>query len=197
MKFMMERKNSMRTDTTTFRSRITAEFRALGLTVAKAKAAASAIIERAEAQGYPDLADSAKAAISFDFTTEQSVYMDDSGVARLHIMPNYRVQPLVTTEPTKEQEALCEELVNMLSDLYEAEGEEKDRLNAIYTEKRDQILAINPYIHGGNVDPDLHEFYHNIFKSEYGFRPRKFLTYKMLKEQVDYLVKLSNSREAA
>lgn len=89
-------------------------------------------------------------------------------------------------EPTDEQKELYNELVDMMmGDLYSAEGEEKARLNAEYSEKRDRILAINPNVHAGIADPDGFEFYHNIHKSEYGFRPRGYITYAAMREDIE------------
>jgi len=87
-------------------------------------------------------------------------------------------------EPTDEQRALSDEMVDMLSDLYSAEGEELAALNAVYDAKRDRILAINPDVHAGIADPAGMEFYHNIHKSEYGFRPRGYLTYADMRADI-------------
>jgi len=94
---------------------------------------------------------------------------------------------------TPEQEALSNELVDMLSDLYAAEGDEKDKLNAVYTAKRDAILAINPDVHAGVADPDGMEFYHNIHKSEYGFRPRGHFTYAEMRADIERICKTAEN----
>ena len=101
---------------------------------------------------------------------------------------NFDQEPVVVAdpnEPTEEQRKLSDELVDMLSSLYAAEGDEKDRLNAEYSAKRDAILAINPNVHAGVADPDGMEFYHNIHKSEYGFRPRGHFTYAEMRADIE------------
>ena len=175
----------MRTNTQTFAKRVFRDLRNEGLSSVKAKAARGAIVYAASQFGFPELSDKARARVSFDSSETQSVYIDDDGIARFVCELDARHQPLITSEPTAEQLALSEELVAMLSDLYAAEGEEKDRLNAAYSDKRDAILAINPHVHAGIADPDGMEFYHNIHKSEYGFRPRGFLTYAMMREKIE------------
>ena len=117
---------------------------------------------------------------------------------------SFHQEPIVLAvnpnEPTEEQNTLYNELVDMLGDLYAAEGEEKDRLSAAYSAKRDAVLAINPFVHANIADPDGMEFYHNIHKSEYGFRPRGFLTYAMMREKVERILRNAENvevREAA
>ena len=87
-------------------------------------------------------------------------------------------------KPTDEQRALSDEMVDMLSDLYSAEGEELAAINAVYDAKRDRILTINPDVHAGVADPAGYEFYHTIHKSEYGFRPRGYLTYADMRADI-------------
>ena len=187
----------MRTDTKTFADRMFRDLRKEGLTSRKARAGARLLVDRAEIFGYPEIADTARARVSMDSAEIQSLYVDDAGIARFCVCPDLDIQPLVTTVPTDEQQELSDELVAMLCDLYAAEGEEKDRLNAIYTAKRDAILAINPHIHGGLVDPDGFEFYHNIHKDTYSFRPRGFFTYAMMREQIEMICSRSGERKAA
>lgn len=101
---------------------------------------------------------------------------------------NFNQEPVAIVdpnEPTEEQLKLSDELVDMLSDLYAAEGAEKDRMNAEYSAKRDRILAINPNVHAGIADPDGMEFYHNIHKSEYGIRPRGHFTYAEMRADIE------------
>lgn len=101
---------------------------------------------------------------------------------------NFNQEPVAIfdpNEPTEEQRKLSDELVDMLSDLYAAEGAEKDRLNAEYSAKRDRILAINPNVHAGIADPDGMEFYHNIHKSEYDIRPRGHFTYAEMRADIE------------
>ncbi len=101
--------------------------------------------------------------------------------------------------PTPEQTALYNEMVDMMTgDLYTAEGAEKDRLNAEYSAKRDRVLAINPNVNAGFADPDGMEFYHNIHKSEYGFRPRGHITYAEMRADIERICKANaEEREAA
>lgn len=101
---------------------------------------------------------------------------------------NFDQEPVAVTdpnEPTDEQRKLSDELVDMLSDLYAAEGAELAALNAVYDEKKAKILAINPNVHAGIADPDGYEFYHNIHKSEYGFRPRGHLTCEEMRADIE------------
>lgn len=101
---------------------------------------------------------------------------------------NFNQEPVVVAdpnEPTDEQRKLSDELVDMLSDLYTAEGDELAALNAVYDEKKAQILAINPNVHAGIADPDGYEFYHNIHKSEYGFRPRGHITCEAMRADIE------------
>lgn len=101
---------------------------------------------------------------------------------------NFDQEPIVVAdpnEPTEEQRKLSDELVDMLSDLYAAEGDKLASLNAVYDEKKAKILAINPNVHAGITDPDGYEFYHNIHKSEYGFRPRGHLTYAEMRADIE------------
>jgi len=188
----------MRTDTKTFRNRMFRDLRNEGLTSRKAKAAAAALVYAAETYGFPQLADNSRARVSFDSIDTQQVYVDDDGIARFCTVLAPIHQPLISTEATAEQIALRDEMEAMMcGDLYEAGGEEKKRLNAIYTAKRDAVLAINPYVHANVADPDGYEFYHNIHKSEYGFRPRGFLTYAMMREKIAMICSRSNERKAA
>lgn len=179
----------MHTNTKTFAKRIFRDLRAEGLSSVKAKAARGAILYAVSEFGFPDLSDTARARVSMDSVEVQTVYIDDEGIARFvcELAPAH--QPLISTEPTAEQIALYDEMVDMLSDLYAAEGEEKDRLNAAYSAKRDAVLAINPFVHAGTADPDGMEFYHNIHKSEYGFRPRGFITYAQMRKKVESLLR--------
>lgn len=179
----------MRTNTKTFANRVFRDLRAEGLSSVKAKAARGAIVYAASQFGFPELSDTARARVSMDSVEVQTVYIDDEGIARFvcELAPAH--QPLIKTEPTAEQTALSNEMVDMLCDIYAAEGEEKDRLNAVYSAKRDAILAINPFVHANIADPDGMEFYHNIHKSEYGIRPRGFLTYEMMREKVERILR--------
>lgn len=183
----------MRTNTKTFRNRVFRDLRAQGVSSTKAKRIRDMICMVAGMKGYPELSDEAKVCITFESEDLQSVYIDDNGTPRLAYMPEAFLQPLIDVTPTDEQIALYDEMVNMLSDLYAAEGEEKDRLNAAYSAKRDAVLAINPFVHAGTADPDGMEFYHNIHKSEYGFRPRGFITYAQMRKEVESLLRNAES----
>lgn len=187
----------MRTNTKTFAKRIFRDLRAEGLSSVKAKAARGAILYAASQFGFPELSDTARARVSMDSLEVQSVYIDDQGIARFvcELAPAH--QPLINTEATAKQNALCDEMVDMLSDLYAAEGEEKNRLNAVYSAKRDAVLAINPHVHANIADPDGMEFYHNIHKSEYGFRPRGFLTYAMMRSEIERILRNAEIKKAA
>lgn len=188
----------MRTNTKTFRFRIVRDLRAQGVSSKAAKAARDMIVKLARDYGYPVFAADATVCISMQSDTVQEVYVNDDGIARLCVVPGAEFQPLVKTEATAEQIALRDKMEAMMTgDLYSAEGAEKDRLNAIYTAKRDAVLAINPFVHAAYADPDGYEFYHNIHKSEYGFRPRGFLTYAMMREQIEMICSRSGERKAA
>lgn len=185
----------MRTNTKTFAKRIFRDLRAEGLSSVKAKAARGAILYAASQFGFPDLSDTARARVSMDSVEVQTVYIDDEGIARFvcELAPAH--QPLISTEPTAEQTALSNEMVDMLCDLYAAEGEEKERVKGLYNSKRDMVLAINPFVHANVADPDGMEFYHNIHKSEYGFRPRGFLTYAMMREKIEMILRNAENVE--
>ena len=105
---------------------------------------------------------------------------------------NFNQEPVAVVdpnEPTDEQRKLSDELVDMLSDLYAAEGEDKARLNAEYDAKKARILEINPEVHAGIADPDGYEFYHNVHKSEYGFRPRGHVTCAEMRSEIERICK--------
>ena len=110
-------------------------------------------------------------------------------------------EPVVAVDPnapTEEQDKLYNELVDMLPDVYAAEGAELAAINAIYDEKRDRILEINPNVNGGIADPAGFEFYHDIHKSEYGFRPRGHITYAEMRAEIERICKANaEEREAA
>ena len=111
---------------------------------------------------------------------------------------NFNQAPVVTVdpnEPTEEQRKLSDELVDMLSDLYAAEGAELAALNAAYTAKKERILEINPEVHAGIADPDGYEFYHNIHKSEYGFRPRGHITCAAMRADIERIAKTAENIE--
>ncbi|WP_162815016.1 hypothetical protein [Erythrobacter aureus] len=184
-----------RTDTLTFRNRVFKQLRAAGLNSVKAKAARTAILAGAYAAGYPEIADDYAACVSFDSEDFQSVYVDDNGIARFGSPLRDELQPLVSTTPSEEQNKLSSELLEMLPDLYSAEGEEKDRLNAIYSAKRDAILAINPHVHAFVADPDGGEYFHNLHKAEYGFRPRGFRTYAQMRDEIESITRNAQNVE--
>lgn len=191
-------KKIMRTNTKTFRYRIVRDLRAQGVSSKAAKAAHDMIVKLARDYGYPVFAADATICIGMLSDTMQEVYINDNGIARFCVILDAEFQPLVKTEATAEQIALRDEMEAMMTgDLYDAEGAEKERLNALYTAKRDAVLAINPFVHASYADPDGYEFYHNIHKSEYGFRPRGFLTYAMMLEQIEMICNRSNERKAA
>jgi len=182
----------MRTDTTTFAKRVFRDLRAAGLSCAKAKAGRDALVRMARYYFTAEVSDTAVARISLDSADAQTVYIDDDGQARLHAIPDGRFQPLVTTQPTAEQERLSAELVDLLPTLYSAETEEeKAAVNAVYTAKMDAILAINPFVHASIADPDGYEFYHNVYKSEFGFRPRGFITVEAMKKETSSIIRLA------
>ena len=109
---------------------------------------------------------------------------------------NFNQEPVAIfdpNEPTEEQRKLSDELVDMLSDLYAAEGEDKTRLNAEYDAKKARILAINPNVHAGIADPDGYEFYHNIHKSEYGFRPRGHITCQEMRADIERIARTAEN----
>lgn len=109
---------------------------------------------------------------------------------------NFDQEPIVVAdpnEPTDEQRKISDELVDMLCDLYAAEGDELAALNAVYDEKKAKILAINPNVHAGIADPDGYEVYHNIHKSEYGFRPRGHITCVEMRADIERICRTSEN----
>jgi len=182
----------MRTDTKTFAKRVFRDLRTQGISSVKAKIARDAIVRAADRFGFPELSDAARVRISIDSIESQSVYIEDEGMARFVCHLDDRHQPLISTEPTEEQLALSSELVDMLWDLYAAADEKSpayEHMKAEYNAKRDAILAINPHVHANVADPDSFDFYHNIHKSEYGFRPRGFVTEAMMRKEVESILR--------
>jgi len=198
----------MRTDTTTFRKRVFADLRKAGLSSAKARAARSAICWAAYTAGYPVLSDTARARVSMDSAYAQTVYMDDEGIARFPADVHENLQPLINTSATDEQDRLRREMEEMLSPMYDAVDAARSNGHvepnkeplaaayiASYNAKRDAVLAINPHVHASVADPDLYECYHNVYKSEYGFRPRGFITLDGVREAMARFAR--QSRETA
>ena len=185
----------MRTDTTTFRKRVFADLRKAGLSSAKARAARNAICWAAYTAGHPVLSDAARARVSIDSAYAQSVYIDDEGIARFVGNVHESMQPLICTSATEEQEQLRREMEEMLSPMYDAidtarcdghvepsKAPAAAAIISLYNAKRDAVLAINPHVHASVADPDIYESYHNVYKSEYGFRPRGFITLDGVRE---------------
>lgn len=97
------------------------------------------------------------------------------------------VDPNTPTEKRK----LCNELVSLFPDLISIGDEKLACVRAIYAEKHQRILPINPDVHAGIADPAIYETYHNVYKSENGFRPRSYITCKEMRADMERM-----SREA-
>lgn len=54
---------------------------------------------------------------------------------------------------------------------------ERERLNAAYDRFVQYALKVTPDADVGDIDPDLAEFYCNVFKEEEGFKPRWHVSY--------------------
>lgn len=188
----------MRTDTQTFRKRIIRDLRAAGLPAYKARRCAAALHTAAYFAGNPIISDAAVARIVVDGPDFQRVIVEADGVTIFAGEPSPECQPLVLTEPTAEQQALSQDLVDMLPDVFGAIGDAISEgisdphtapaviaANAAYDAKRDAILAINPHVHAGVADPAEYETYHMVHKSVYGFRPRGFITLDTMKRVMD------------
>ncbi len=199
----------MRTDTNTFRKNVISDLRAAGLSCAKARRCAMYIDYAADVACYPEIGDTSKAEVSVDCAEEQTVYINDNGIARFHCAVPADMQPLLNTAANQEQQALSEQLADLIPEIYSAMQRAEDAgitesrnapevvaLNAQYDAIRDQILAINPEVHGGVVDPESYSFYSDMHKSTYGFRPRGFINYPTMKEDMERMLR-DNKEEMA
>ena len=204
----------MRANTVSFRKNAFKTLRAQGVSCAKAMEIAE-LLGRQIAWGtrIPEGAE-IKVSMDAANEQSVCIAKDGLALLHLDTFTLRKLQPLVNTAPTARQLELQEEMEGMIGSIYAAMAlaeakfanehgtphDERDyaaekafvqqdagykAVLAAYEAKKNESLAINPYVDAFVVDPEAASFWYEWHREAYNFRPTGFHTLAMIKAEME------------